>query len=72
MTNPCHVCQHRRTPEQQKAEGGYCYMWREEPHPCLRPHFKLDEFAFMQDILRQIAAPVLPADTSTPRRSHEP
>lgn len=54
VSNPCHVCQHRWSPEEQAKQKGYCYMWQEEPHPCNRPSFRLDERAFAVDVLRQL------------------
>lgn len=53
MDNPCNVCQHRHTPAQQD-ELGHCHMWRVEPHPCTRSHFKLDEFALTQNVMQQL------------------
>jgi hypothetical protein len=54
MTNPCNVCLHRWTPDKQAESKGHCYMWREEPQPCPRSDFRLDEWEFQRDIARQL------------------
>lgn len=53
LPNPCNVCVHRHDADQQAGYKWHCALFKEEPKPCHRIHFKLDEWAFMQDVLRQ-------------------
>lgn len=53
MENPCNVCKWRWAAMQPAGEG-HCYMFRDEPHPCAKGVFSLDERAFARDIFRQL------------------